>query len=418
MVGSRTFSVAFVAAVQAIVPARRGFVEVGRFALRPSAEGLVPVHEALHRSHPDAYPTVTAARRAVRRGLVVLDGHAPRAGQLVSGGEDVRMLGRAGAVASLDDAATDAAADGSGARAPSAIRDEGERHAGSERLEVVYEDDEFGVVVKPQGMPTHNAPAVGSAHTLSAFSLLARSLRPSARDGRLARPRHAHRLDAPTGGLLVVAKTHGALTELSAALKGRDVRKMYVALVARDDGTDRVVAACDLQARASTPAELPPRGECVIPLGGKEAHTQFSIIHRFALGAGAPSAFAELASVELQPITGRTHQLRRHMSALGWPIVGETKLFYASAPFRAAAPPVGLFLWATQLELSHPTTGELMVFRREPPAHFAAWPAAHAAAAATARACQSQLQPASASPRQHEAESADAPVGQLDCEAR
>lgn len=397
---------------------RPGYAELQRFTLRPCA-GQTPLPEALHGAEPGAFPTLSAARRTIRRGLVVVDSARTSCRTLVSGGELVLLLGRAGADAST------------GGRSPAAVT------TGANKLEVLFEDDELAIVVKPQGMPTQDAPAAGSAHALSAYSLLPASLAPSSQDGRLSRPRHVHRLDAPTGGLLVVAKTHRALVELSAAFSSRDVRKTYVALVARDVGGPAAGAGAAGEAACAAAAEggssagegsdgeehgadagaggrgaaamlLPSRGECTVPLGGKDALTEFTILRRFSAPSLAPAACAEvpgaaadaqpaaaahsaLALVELRPHTGRTHQLRRHLSALGWPIVGEHKQHYASKQFRAASPGRGLFLWASRVEFAHPSTGERLAFGRAPPAHFESWPREEAAGDADAAAAQPPL---------------------------
>lgn len=454
----------------AAAASRPGLTELRRFALGP-CEGKVPLHEALHTVEPEAFPTLTAARRAIRRGLILVEGGAASSGQLVSGGEVVSLLCRAGATAGAQD-------DGVSAAAASHAGQNGHAQDAA-RLEVIFEDDELAVVVKPQGMPTQDAPASGSAHALSAWSLLPRSLRPSPLDGRLARPRHVHRLDAPTGGLLVVAKTQHALVQLSRAFCSRAVLKTYRAVVACDcaplpvdtavassafgllaahsgfppdpspcpnpavvnvDAAERpgaiggVAQAIGAGSRGAPAAgaegggggsgawhpPLPSHGECTVPLGGKAAITHFTVLRRYeppqqqpraapsaaaasraggtAALAAAPQAAAEpaagrsareastaghscLALVELRPLTGRTHQLRRHASALGYPIVGETKKYYASAAFRAASPSGhGLFLWATRVRFDHPTTGERLDFERLPPAHFDAWPEAAGAA--------------------------------------
>lgn len=367
----------------------------------PAAAARTRVTEALRAQLPDAFASPSAARRAVRRRLVLLDGTPCACDTVLRGGERLVVVHRAGEP------------EGAPGR-PAAPR----RYADRD-LEIAYEDEAMAVVVKPQGMPTQGA------HRLSVHTLLPHALAPSALDGRLRRPQHAHRLDAPTGGLLAVAKTHDALVALSRSFAERAVQKTYTALLAPDAWA---AAAGGLvgggAARAAEPPAcatgggyrpLPDAGEIAISLGGKEASTAYAVTRRYrSLGR-----LRELAAVTLTPHTGRTHQLRRHAAqGLGcarrprasayrararapadraaararapralrrsWPIVGEPRGAYASDAFRAASPGRGLFLWASGLALPHPLSGEWLVFERPPPHKFARWPEREAARAAAA----------------------------------
>lgn len=335
----------------------RGWQARSTFVLGPlPSPTLLPA--ALHSQQPALFLSSSAARKALRRGLVLVGGERATVVQLVGGGEAVCVLERAGVDT---DAAPDAASTDC---APASARRD---HSSDPRwrLEVVYEDDELAVVVKPHGMPTQGSPGLGGNPCApSAHTLLARALAPSRAAGRLHRPLHCHRLDEPTGGLLVVAKTQHALIALSAAFRERAVRKTYEALACAD-------------AWRAPARPLPDSGACDAPLGGKPSATEFRVLARYA------AAGCEFARVELTPRTGRNHQLRRHLAQLGWPIVGESRS-YASAGFRRAlGRGVGkggaiavscLFLWAARVEFDHPSSGERVAFAREPPRHFDEWP--------------------------------------------
>ncbi|KAJ1630951.1 pseudouridine synthase [Pavlovales sp. CCMP2436] len=343
--------------------ARPGFVERSSFVVQPAQS--LSLADALRFALPDEFQSLSAARRAIRKGVVHVDDCGSDCAVRLSGGERVSVLQRSGALS-----------DARPARG-------GERLStgGGDRLEVLYEDDEIAVVIKPQGIPTQGSSSNGSEGRLCAHSLLPHSLEPSAAEGCLRRPQHVHRLDAGTGGVLVVAKTHRALVALSSDFAERRVDKTYRAIL----GRDRFAVQGELSAAgAAGGLLLPPTdgsGRCDDPIGGKAAHTEYTVLRRLvgsAAGsaAGSASGFDEVASVELRPKSGRTHQLRRHMAALGWPIVCDPDKHYSSSLFRAASPSdMPLFLWASAIRFTHPASGKVLSFEKAPPPHFESWPA-------------------------------------------
>ncbi len=156
-----------------------------------------------------------------------------------------------------------------------------------------------------------------------------------------------HRLDMATSGLWLMARGIDAQRRLSAAFERRETRKRYVAVVhglLRDD-TGRI----DLPLAADWPNR--PR-QRIDPKNGRPARTNFRVLAR--------DAAAGTTRVELEPVTGRSHQLRVHLLALGHPIVGDALY----APERPAA---RLLLHATGLTFAHPLTDDLLVFHSAPP---------------------------------------------------
>ena len=203
--------------------------------------------------------------RACRRKMVRVDGAVGKCVLQVAPGASVELVQRV--------AAGPAAGDGRRAR-------------DSNPLTVAYEDDHLAIVVKPAGMPIQGRYGATGAREKFAGSLVP-SRRADAQP--LWRPQHVHRLDAPTSGLLVVAKTGAALRTLSACFAARLVRKKYVAVVA-----------------GALPPAAPP-STIDAPLSGKHARTRWRCVARY------PSLkFGSVSWLELWPHTGRTHQLRRH----------------------------------------------------------------------------------------------------------
>ncbi|KAL6748430.1 pseudouridine synthase [Haematococcus lacustris] len=164
-------------------------------------------------------------------------------------------------------------------------------------LEVVMEDEQLAVVYKPAGIPTQG-PGLNTVH-----GRLQLVLRPSQALGALNRPQHVHRLDAPTSGLLLAAKTRSTLTALTHAFEHKTVKKRYVAVVR---------------------GRLGPEGTCGVvdtPLRGQAAVTEWRVTQ-----VTPSSTWGWLSTLHLWPLTGRTHQLRRHLAeSLGCPILGDTR---------------------------------------------------------------------------------------------
>ena len=167
-----------------------------------------------------------------------------------------------------------------------------------------------------------------------------------------------HRLDMATSGLMVFARTLEAQRTLSRAFASREVEKRYVAVVA---GLPRPAAPdadgwseIDLPLAADWPAR--PRQKV------DAAHGRPSLT-RWRASGDAPGPWGIGTLVELEPVTGRSHQLRVHLAAIGHPVVGDA--LYAPEPLARAAP--RLLLHAERLALAHPADGRRMAWRSDAP---------------------------------------------------
>jgi 23S rRNA pseudouridine1911/1915/1917 synthase len=209
-------------------------------------------------------------------------------------------------------------------------------------LDVVYEDADLLIVDKPAALVVHPSPGHDTGTLVHA--LLGRE--GGAEYGGIAgvrRPGIVHRLDRDTSGLLMVAKTDRAQTSLMAQLKARRVKKTYQALV-----QGSVAAAVG---RIEAPLGRDPRNRtrmAVVP-DGRPSVTGYRIRERFA----------RWTLLELDLITGRTHQLRVHLEAIDHPIAGDP--VYGTGTWRRG--PAGLerlFLHAWRLELTSPSDGHLI----------------------------------------------------------
>ena len=215
-------------------------------------------------------------------------------------------------------------------------------------LNIVYEDDDLLVVNKPAGMVIHVGAGVKSGTLVNA--LLHHIGKLSTAGGEL-RPGIVHRLDRMTSGLVIVAKNDSAHRELSAQFKSREVHKTYVALV-----HGRMT---NLHGEISTSVGRDPRRRIRMRPGGigaREASTRYRLLRRFR----------HFTLLEAEPRTGRTHQIRVHLSSIGHPVVGDT-LYGAPARLRIDTREDKTmernFLHAAALELRHPRTQERLRFK-------------------------------------------------------
>jgi 23S rRNA pseudouridine1911/1915/1917 synthase len=197
---------------------------------------------------------------------------------------------------------------------------------------VVLEDDDIVVVDKPAGLVVH--PGAGHRHGTLVNGLLARYDLTGV--GEVARPGIVHRLDRETSGLLVVARTPAAYEGLVEALAAHDVERRYDAVVlGRPESTHGTIDA-PIGRSVRNPTRMSVR------TGGREARTHYEVVTRFEDAARL--------SVALE--TGRTHQIRVHLAAIGHPVLGD--VVYGRADDRLDRP----FLHAAELAFAHPVTGD------------------------------------------------------------
>ncbi len=224
-------------------------------------------------------------------------------------------------------------------------------------LVIVYEDDEIIVINKPAGLVVHPGSGNWQGTLLNALLYHAPALAAIPRAGIV------HRLDKDTTGLMVVAKTLAAQTDLVRQLEARSVRRHYLALVLGEVLTGGSVDApigrhpTQRTRMAVVPAER----------HGRPARTHYSVCERFDDVEGA-----KLSLLECRLETGRTHQIRVHLSSIGHPLVGDP--VYGRTPARlppllATFPRQALHAW--QLALRHPGHQREMAWEVEIPGDFA-----------------------------------------------
>jgi len=216
-------------------------------------------------------------------------------------------------------------------------------------LSLLYEDDHLLVLDKPSGLVVH--PGAGTVEPTLVEGLLCDRSLPESDDP--ARPGLVHRLDKDTSGLLVVAKTPAALTDLRAQFAARTVAKGYLAVV---DGVvleDEGMVDAPIGRDPARPRRMAVRGD------GRAAQTEFRVLRRLE----------QSTLVLAHPRTGRTHQIRLHLRFAGHPIVGDPLYGTPSRP-----PATRLLLHAWRLSLRHPATGEPMRFQAPVPSGFPEYP--------------------------------------------
>jgi 23S rRNA pseudouridine1911/1915/1917 synthase len=236
-------------------------------------------------------------------------------------------------------------------------------------LDLVYEDDDLAIVNKPAGMMVHaGAGATDDARNRGTLvnALLHHFQALSAVGGEL-RPGIVHRLDRATSGLMVVAKNDEAHRELAKQFSNRQVHKTYIALVHGWMKQDRGTIQSAISRHTQKRTRMTTRG-----FGGREAVSHYVVKRK------VDSPYGKFSLLEVKIETGRTHQIRVHLSSIGHPVVGDAlygapgELRTESNKRRAAGMPATLaldrnFLHSAALELTHPRTKEALKFSRPLP---------------------------------------------------
>lgn len=213
---------------------------------------------------------------------------------------------------------------------------------------VIYEDKDIIVVNKPKGMVVH--PANGNPDGTLVNAILAMCKDSLSGIGGEIRPGIVHRLDKDTSGLLIVAKNDMAHMKMSKQIQDRKVTKKYIALVKGVVAENE--ATIDLPIARSTR----DRKKMAVDQNGKNAITHFKVLKRFD----------KYTLLELKIDTGRTHQIRVHMSYIGHPVVGDSVYSNGKNEFGVE----GQMLHAKHLEFKHPITGEALKLDAPIPEYF------------------------------------------------
>lgn len=214
-------------------------------------------------------------------------------------------------------------------------------------VDVLYEDSELLVVNKSRGMVVHPAPGSESGTLVNA--LLARCNDLSGIGG-VQRPGIVHRLDKDTTGVMLVAKNDEAHQKLSKDIARRDVVREYLAIVRGNVAEDDAVI--DMPIGRSTS----DRKKQAVNVNGRSALTRLHVLERFG----------DYTLVKLRLQTGRTHQIRVHMSYIGRPVAGDPT--YGGKQGELGLEAQALHSW--RIEFTHPKTLERMSFEAEPPEDF------------------------------------------------
>jgi 23S rRNA pseudouridine1911/1915/1917 synthase len=248
-------------------------------------------------------------------------------------------------------------------------------------LDIVYEDEDLAVINKPGGMTVHaGAGATDDARNRGTLvNALLHHLKSLSGVGGELRPGIVHRLDKETSGLILVAKNDEAHRKLSVQFAAREVKKKYVALVhgwvKKDSGTITKSISRDRIRRTRMTTRL---------AGGRTAVTHFRVVRRL------DTKFGKFTLLDVKIDTGRTHQIRVHVAAMGHPVTGDT-MYGAPHEMRETgsgqaqgrlspkqrekdgAPAISLprnFLHAAELEFRHPRTEELIALKSPLPAEL------------------------------------------------
>ena len=210
------------------------------------------------------------------------------------------------------------------------------------KLEIIYEDDEILVITKPHGLVVH--PAKGHRNDTLVNAIV--NYLPSVENLSLqTRNGIVHRLDKDTSGIMIIAKTDFAHSHLSYQFKSRQVIKKYIGLIHGVPNSDKAIIFGKISRHPKS------RQKMAITENGKSAETKFEIIEQIK----------NYSLLHIEPKTGRTHQIRVHLSSIGHPIVGD-KTYGKSNPDINRH-----FLHASSIIIKHPETNKTLNLECELP---------------------------------------------------
>lgn len=215
-------------------------------------------------------------------------------------------------------------------------------------IEVIYEDKDIIVVNKPKGLVVH--PAAGNPDGTLVNAIMAICKDSLSGIGGEIRPGIVHRLDKDTSGILIVAKNDNAHVNISNQIKEHQVKKTYIALVRGNIKENE--ATINMPIGRSTK----DRKKMAVSKKGKEAITHFRVLKRYG----------KYTLLEINIETGRTHQIRVHLSEIGFPVIGDYIYSNGKNEFNV----VGQMLHSKEIEFKHPTSGKQMKLEASIPQYF------------------------------------------------
>ena len=243
-------------------------------------------------------PTKSGIKKAIKKELIFIDGTLATTSKYISGGEKIELF-------------------------------QSENSSIFKRLkldlEILFEDDYLAVIYKPAGI------LVSGNKFVTITNALTQNLKKSNKSNAV-KPQPIHRLDYPTSGVLLIGKTSVAITELGGLFKNKEIQKTYFAI---------------------TIGKMQKNGEINFLVDEKESFTEYEVIKTVI-----SKRFEFLNLVKLLPKTGRKHQLRKHLLAIGNPILGDKEYFIDDKILNGK----GLYLHAVNLEFVHPFTKENISF--------------------------------------------------------
>ena len=215
-------------------------------------------------------------------------------------------------------------------------------------VEIVYEDADIIVVNKPKGLVVHPANGNPDGTLVNAIMNICKDSLSGI--GGEKRPGIVHRLDKDTSGLLIIAKNDKAHIQMSEQIKNRKVKKKYIALVRG------IINENEATINMPIARSKKDRKKMAVDKDGKEAVTHFKVLKRYD----------KYTLLEIKIDTGRTHQIRVHMSEIGHPVIGDEVYSNGKNEFGVK----GQMLHARSLDFEHPITGEKMHLEAEIPEYF------------------------------------------------
>lgn len=215
-------------------------------------------------------------------------------------------------------------------------------------INIIYEDEDVVVVNKEKGMVVH--PGNGNPDGTLANAIMARCKDSLSGIGGEIRPGIVHRIDKDTSGIIIVAKNDKAHIDISEQIKQHKTKKTYLALVRG------IVKENEATINMPIGRSQKDRKKMAVDKKGKEAITHFKVLKRFK----------ENTLLEVVIETGRTHQIRVHLSYIGYPIVGDYTYSNGKNKFGVE----GQMLHAYKIKFKHPSTGKEVEFKAELPKYF------------------------------------------------